>query len=293
MTLPLFAPAEDEEAPGSSIESESPGRDAPALDAAERVARARRERELQRTFRQSLAASMGGRLGKVTFTRNRSTLVSSRFAKEKRAAPRIGAKLIRKRQTIDVRVQRVFAAAPPEVIVAVADIALGRGGEESHHLVRDYFGSVVQEESAAESQGLLRQARPLDLRPKGKVYDLVEIRDRLLGLIVEPVDVHVTWGRQSRKTKRRRQRTVLLGVYIDSDRLIRLHPILDRREVPRFVVESVMYHELLHAVLPVEESGGRRCIHTPEFRRRERLFPQFEDAERWIDRHIFRLLSGK
>ncbi len=62
------------------------------------------------------------------------------------------------------------------------------------------------------------------------------------------------------------------------------------KHVPRYVVESVVYHEVLHATLPPVMKNERRRIHTPEFRRRERLFPNYQRAERWIDRNPKRLL---
>ena len=77
-----------------------------------------------------------------------------------------------------------------------------------------------------------------------------------------------------------------LGTYSDHDRLIRIHRCLDSADVPAFVVESVVYHEMLHADLPVEIHNGRRRLHTPEFRRRERLFHRFTEAESWLDEHL-------
>ncbi len=60
--------------------------------------------------------------------------------------------------------------------------------------------------------------------------------------------------------------------------------------MPRAVVESVVYHELLHAAIPpVEQPGQRRQIHPPEFRRREREFAHFDAAEDWLAENLGRL----
>jgi predicted metal-dependent hydrolase len=44
-------------------------------------------------------------------------------------------------------------------------------------------------------------------------------------------------------------------------------------------LEYVMYHELLHLHFPVDHSGARRFVHTPEFKGHVKLFPQFEAAK--------------
>lgn len=57
---------------------------------------------------------------------------------------------------------------------------------------------------------------------------------------------------------------------------------LDRGDVPAWVVDFVMYHELLHRVLGVQENNGRCEAHTPEFRARERRYGQFEAADAFL-----------
>ena len=69
--------------------------------------------------------------------------------------------------------------------------------------------------------------------------------------------------------------------------------MLDDPAVPRYVVEAVVYHELLHADMPPEVRGGKRYFHTPEFRRRERLYRNLGRAERWIGEHLSELLRAR
>jgi len=54
---------------------------------------------------------------------------------------------------------------------------------------------------------------------------------------------------------------------------------LDRAEVPESTLDFVMYHELLHRKLGESWRDGRATAHTPEFRRQERLFHGFDEAE--------------
>jgi hypothetical protein len=54
---------------------------------------------------------------------------------------------------------------------------------------------------------------------------------------------------------------------------------LDRADVPAFVLDFVMYHELLHKKLGVDWRQGRAAAHTSEFREAERRFERHTAAE--------------
>lgn len=59
---------------------------------------------------------------------------------------------------------------------------------------------------------------------------------------------------------------------------------LDQASVPEFVVDFLVYHELLHKQLGVRVIGGRRYSHTEEFRLRERRFERYREAEAELER---------
>ena len=59
---------------------------------------------------------------------------------------------------------------------------------------------------------------------------------------------------------------------------------LDHADVPAFVVDFVMYHELLHKKLGVDWRNGRQAVHTPEFKAQERHFEQYVEAEAALKR---------
>lgn len=59
---------------------------------------------------------------------------------------------------------------------------------------------------------------------------------------------------------------------------------LDDADVPEFVVDFVMYHELLHKKLGVRWQGGRLMAHTAEFRIEEKRFRGFAEAEATLRR---------
>jgi len=64
---------------------------------------------------------------------------------------------------------------------------------------------------------------------------------------------------------------------------ILLNRRMDRPEVPRYVVEYVLYHEMLHVKHPTRKSGCSLVSHSPEFRAEEKLFPDFERARKALD----------
>jgi len=54
---------------------------------------------------------------------------------------------------------------------------------------------------------------------------------------------------------------------------------LDRKDVPEFVVDSIVYHELLHKKLGIGWSNGRKAAHTPDFQQQMRRFHRHDEAD--------------
>lgn len=98
----------------------------------------------------------------------------------------------------------------------------------------------------------------------------------------------IVWGRR----RRQRPKTYLVFASIqEQDRIIRVHPLLDAPFVPHWFMEYVLYHEMLHAVVPDEfDASGRRRVHTERFRERERAFPLYRRAVKWEMENLGRFL---
>ncbi|HLE85082.1 MAG TPA: hypothetical protein VJG13_12140 [Thermoanaerobaculia bacterium] len=131
------------------------------------------------------------------------------------------------------------------------------------------------------------------------MHDLAAIRDEVNGRYFGGgLRVAIGWARngrphRSRRGQRRRRAILKLGSWSPEDRTVRIHPVLDHESVPRLVVASIVHHELLHAELEPEVREGRRRLHTPEFRRREREFAGHDEAQRWIERHLDELVRRR
>jgi predicted metal-dependent hydrolase len=49
-------------------------------------------------------------------------------------------------------------------------------------------------------------------------------------------------------------------------------------------MDYILYHEMLHLKHPVKLRGSRRCVHSAEFQAEEKLFPQWQEAQRFLAR---------
>jgi hypothetical protein len=130
----------------------------------------------------------------------------------------------------------------------------------------------------------------LNLRHEGKYFDLRAVFDRLNRRYFRGRlrGYKVMWG----KRRRHRPRDYFtFGTIQEEDRVIRINPLLDQPFVPLWFLQYVLYHEMLHSVVPDETAaGGRRRIHTAEFNRRERKFRSYERARRWEEENLARFL---
>ncbi len=127
------------------------------------------------------------------------------------------------------------------------------------------------------------RGRKVITSPKGDVYDLDRIFDSLnRKYFIKPVPRPVlTWS--ARKTYR------ILGHHDSTHKTVVISRSLDDAQVPKYVVEYVLFHEMLHIAHPTVHHNGRRYNHTPAFRRDEEKFEYFHEAERWIERNVTKL----
>ena len=238
-----------------------------------RLRAAVREEQAERLARK-LSARLRMPLASLTLTDNRSVLLST----------------AREGEGLRLRLHRAFVDADLEALEAAAAFAAGCSGDlrrEALALLRAHVDTWRQDNDDDPVPPRL----PLH-RTRGAWHDLASIRDSLNRRYFDrELDPGITWGRWS--ALRGRRRTIRLGSYDARENLIRVHPALDQSWVPRLFVEAVVYHEMLHAEMPAQESGGRRCLHGPEFRRRERQLPAFAAAEAWLTANVHKLLRSR
>jgi len=179
-----------------------------------------------------------------------------------------------------------FAHAPREIQQALATWM--RSGRRAPRATRELDHWIEQRVRALAAAA----PREVRLEARGRHHDLARIAAELLGsefagdaLGDAPA---IGWGRARGSRSRRSLR---LGSFDPVDRAVRLHPVLDSRGVPEWFVRYVLFHELLHAVLDApSRKPGRRIVHGPEFRRRERAYRDHSRALEWEKRQIHALI---
>ncbi|MBC7901758.1 MAG: SprT-like domain-containing protein [Saprospiraceae bacterium] len=187
---------------------------------------------------------------------------------------------------IFVRIAEMCRDMPPLEQQALAFILVSKllrkkvpaGARE---IYSEYIKTVEMREKATESKR--SRGRKIISTDNGAVYHLGEIfealnREYFWGNMSKPV---LTWS--ARKTYR------ILGHHDSTHKTIVISKSLDSVNVPKYVVESVVFHEMLHIHHPTVHHNGRRYNHTPAFRRDEEKFEYFEEAERWIERNVRKL----
>ena len=206
---------------------------------------------------------------RLTVHDNRSTMVSFR----------------RRAGVVHYRVHHMFLEAPEAVVSALAAFAGPPRGAVHRRRAGARIDAFVK-----DHRERIAAAAPAHLQPRGRAHDLQAIFDRLNAeQFGGGVDARIGWGPVRLG---RRRRSVKTGVYLEDARVIRIHPTLDRPEVPEFYVAAVVFHEMLHQAVPTVERNGRRVMHGREFRRRERADPDHLRARAWEARNLALLLSS-
>lgn len=183
-----------------------------------------------------------------------------------------------------VRVSDLLENAPPLVLEALAEILLAqafqrRPSREARECYLAYVFRPALRQRIDEARR--RRGSKRLLPPQGRCHDLEEIFQTLnrrffQGLLPPP---RLGWSLK-------RSRTVL-GHYDSAHATIIVSRVMDRASVPRYLVEYLVYHEMLHMRYPAERQGHRRVLHSREFREAEKEFPKYAQARRAL-RHAFR-----
>ncbi len=204
----------------------------------------------------------------VQFNDNRSTMVSFR----------------RSHGMIRLRLHAMFRDAPSEVVSAIAEYA-GRGRREASATLDAYIASK-------HSQILKRRQPATRLRTRGRYFDLSALFDAVNQEHFQGgIRARIGWSKG--RLPKRRRRSIRLGVYDHRAREIRIHPALDRHDVPGYFVEFIVFHEMLHQLFPSERSDGRNVHHPKAYRDRERAFPRYLEARAWEKANLHLLLRSE
>lgn len=99
----------------------------------------------------------------------------------------------------------------------------------------------------------------------------------------------IRWGRRSFRFP---SRSIRLGSYNLKTSEIRIHPLLDHPDIPTYVVEYIIYHEILHHFFPPLKNGRKRKIHHASFKQHEKAFPKYAQAKLFLKEFLKRHASS-
>ena len=195
----------------------------------------------------------------------------------------ISNKIFLKDEIIHVKISDILQSAPWELHQSLAEILIKKlyrkkVSKNALQFFHEFTKKSEIREKSLESRK--NRGRKVLSGTVGFHYDLNEIFDLLnqiyfAGGIPKP---SLTW---SPNTTYR-----ILGHHDSTHQTISISKSLDSERVPRYVLEYVVYHEMLHIKHPVIHRNGRRYVHTPQFKRDERDFAFFYEAEEWIEKNI-------
>ncbi|HSO34434.1 MAG TPA: hypothetical protein VLT33_17995 [Labilithrix sp.] len=240
----------------------------------------------RQALERKLKAMSPGRVVILSITDNRHSIISHSM----------------RHGVLHARIHHMFLDAPARVVNALVRY-ITRGDKRASELVGHYI-------EANGARLARRRPRAIPLVAKGTHHDLLalfqDINQRYFGGACHAL---ITWGKKQPRRSEGPRKAIKLGSYSSLERVIRIHPTLDRSWVPRYFVAFVVYHEMLHHMIPAARGSmrpgianlsfdnsrrhghvARRVLHPPEFMDREQLFRSYERALEWERRHIGRLL---
>ena len=180
---------------------------------------------------------------------------------------------------IYIRLSDLLEGSPDGILHSILHILLAklyRQPVERAHSGR--YRSYIASHDVTAKARLVRQMRGRKhiRSARGQHYHLEEIFDDLNrrffhGLLGRP---QLTWS----QNRARRS----LGHYDPAHNAIVISRVFDDPRVPRYAVEYIVYHEMLHLKHPVKLRGSRRCVHSREFLDEEKLFPELAPAQKFL-----------
>jgi hypothetical protein len=180
-----------------------------------------------------------------------------------------------------VRLSDVFRRAPLAVLEATAAILLARvyrrrAGREFLEAYREF--ALAQGTRRRLLNMRRKRGRRIASHPRGLHHNLESLFARLnrrhFGARLHRP--RLGWSARPWRTQ--------LGCFDPALDQIVVSSRLDRETVPAFVVEYVLFHEMLHVKHPIRRASCGLQAHSAEFRQQERRFPFYERARRFLIR---------
>jgi len=205
----------------------------------------------------------------IVWTRNRSTLISFRRDQESHC----------------LRIHEIFRMAPAGLALIISEVIEGRlqpWPREIDAYIQQHMHDLQRMQPTTGHERTL-------LQTAGRFHNIRQIFEEFnRDYFNNSVKSQLAWM----LPKSRRPRSLHLGNYTEQSDIIKIHPILDSREVPRYVIADTIFHEMTHAFLKTRTRNGRRITHGRDFWKKMEEYPQHAQAEAWLENNLGKLLRN-
>lgn len=202
----------------------------------------------------------------------------------------------RRNESLRLDIPLILEDAPgpvKECVLEWAVLVTRRNGRRDPHVRarRAELETLIREHlRAPEGEGkpigraaglrLERNRRRLErLEPKGGFHDLDEVFRIINARYFEGrLQARLTW---SARLGGLSTHSISQDGEGESFHLISISRGYDTAGVSAEILGGVVYHECLHIAIPPRREGGRRVVHGPDFRKREREYEHFEIWRKW------------
>ena len=179
-----------------------------------------------------------------------------------------------------VRVSDLFRDAPPEVYRSLAFILLAKLYRKTvdafyHRIYRSFIltPDIQERARAARTE---RSRRVCIVSGRGRHVDLEPLFYRLNqeyfgGTLSQP---QLSWSMKKSR--------YILGRYDSTNNVIFISRIFDAQNVPTYVVEYILFHEMLHLKHRSRIEDCRMIVHTREFKDDEKTFRDYQKAKLFL-----------
>lgn len=214
----------------------------------------------------------------VRLTKNRVSMISIDFSTS----------------AVKIRMHEQFLMAPKQIVQALRRYVRTHR-KAMWRIVSSYGRNIValhdRDSGGKGSEGRGRRTR---LTTLGQVHDLKRISDEVNHRYFNGrVSCRIGWGRSIKRKRRRKLRSVRFGSWSRDSRIIRIHPILDDSRVPANFVRYIVFHEMLHTVVPSVRRNERQYDHSPEFRKLEMGFPNCREMDKLAGKLVDKLGTAR
>ena len=174
-----------------------------------------------------------------------------------------------------IRMHKGFLKAP-EYLIQAMGAYLQKRDREAWSLINEFAQTGLQHNKPNLKRNHLQQ---------GEYHKLKELFDEVnMHYFNSEISLSISWGAKPKKVKRglikKQRRSICFGHYNDIRQHIILNRKLDHPHVESEFIKYIIFHEILHHTIPSQRVNGRWIHHSPEFKRAEKKYPNFNHMQK-------------